>query len=250
MPAFPISRPHWPTAHPTSPFLLAILTLLASVTALAQQSPLTGRVVGVSDGDTITVLDTRYREHKIRLVGIDAPESAQDFGRASKSNLSRLAFGRQVTVRWRETDRYDRILGTVFVDRTNVNLEQVRAGLAWFYRQYQSDLSPADRSLYDSAEREARSSRRGLWQSPSPTPPWDFRHNRRNGSSGAGSSPESPRPSAPSSSGGRVIGNRNSGIYHLPECPDYHKISERNRSYFSSEELARQNGFRKARNCP
>jgi endonuclease YncB( thermonuclease family) len=223
-------------------FLLLVLLPAAATTASGQQSSLTGRVVGVSDGDTITVLDRQYRQYKVRLAGIDAPESGQDFGNTAKSSLARLVFGREVTIQWQKTDRYDRILGTVFVDRTNVNLEQVRTGLAWFYRHYESDLSSSERSRFNDAEREARAARRGLWQSTSPTPPWDFRHAQR-----AGSSASLP-PSSPVS--GRIIGNRNSGIYHLAECPDYARISERNRVYFGSENEARRSGFRKARNCP
>src|SRR5262249_45594722 len=137
---------------------------------------LTGKVVGISDGDTITVLDADRRQHKIRLTGIDAPEHDQDFGQASKRNLSDLIFGKQVTVIWRKQDKYGRILGKVMLQNINVNLAQIRDGMAWYYRHYAADLDPADRAAYDQAEQEARSARRGLWSQPNPTPPWEWRH--------------------------------------------------------------------------
>ncbi len=102
----------------------------------AEAATITGRVVGVSDGDTITVLDADRTQHKIRLAGIDAPESKQAFGSRSKQNLSDLVFGKDVAVEWDKRDRYQRTLGVVLVDGHDVNLEQVRAGMAWWYRQY------------------------------------------------------------------------------------------------------------------
>ena len=91
-------------------------------------------------GDTLTVLDSQNQQRKIRLNGIDAPESGQDFGQVAKRNLSDLAYGKEVSVVWSKTDKYGRIIGTVFVGSTNVNLEQLKAGLAWFYRQYAGDV--------------------------------------------------------------------------------------------------------------
>ena len=99
-----------------------------------------GRVVSIADGDTLTVLDSQNQQRKIRLNGIDAPESGQDFGQVAKRNLSDLAYGKEVSVVWSKTDKYGRIIGTVFVGSTNVNLEQLKAGLAWFYRQYAGDV--------------------------------------------------------------------------------------------------------------
>lgn len=238
--------------HPKLPRLaLPLLMQLAGIIAIAQPGILTGRVTGVSDGDTITIVTSSFREYKIRLNGIDAPESSQDFGQASKKNLSRLIFGREVRVAWRKQDRYDRILGRVFVGETDVNLEQIRSGHAWFYRAYENELPASDRASFDRAERESRNSARGLWQSAAPTPPWDYRAARREAGTGSFS-----RVSAPPVTGSQaqanvqVRGNRNSGIYHLPECPDYEKIGIRNRVSFKTEAEAREGGFRKARNCP
>jgi endonuclease YncB( thermonuclease family) len=93
--------------------------------ASAQPQTITGKVVGVSDGDTIVVLDAGKRQHKVRLIGIDAPESGQDFGQRAKQSLSDLVFGKTVTVTSEAKDRYGRVLGDVTLDGKNINLEQV-----------------------------------------------------------------------------------------------------------------------------
>lgn len=159
---------------------LGALVLLCALTALARADVIRGRVVGVADGDTITVLDASNSQHRIRLQGIDAPESRQAFGSRSKQHLSDLVFDKQVGVEWEKKDQYGRTLGKVLAGGRDVNLEQVRAGMAWHYKHYQGDQSPADRRLYAEAEREAREARRGLWADPDPTPPWDFRRGGRN----------------------------------------------------------------------
>lgn len=134
-----------------------------------------GRVVGVHDGDTLTVLDASRVQHKIRLMGIDAPELKQAFGRASKQHLSEACFGREVAVEVRKRDRYGRDLGRVQAQGLDLNLEQIRAGLAWHYRAFARDQTPEHRKTYAAAEEEARRARRGLWADAEPRPPWDYR---------------------------------------------------------------------------
>jgi endonuclease YncB( thermonuclease family) len=104
---------------------LALLLFCAFSTA-AQSRPLVGRVVAISDGDTITVLDSNNIQHRIRLQGVDAPESKQAFGSRSKQNLSDLIFNKQVTVEWNARDRYQRILGKVMLEGRDINLEQLK----------------------------------------------------------------------------------------------------------------------------
>lgn len=157
--------------------ILCILFSILAATALADTY--TGRVVGISDGDTITVLDADYRQHKVRLVGIDAPEKRQPYGQVSKQHLSDLVFQRTVTVDVNKLDRYKRELGKVFAGDVDANLEQVRAGLAWHYKKYEREQSLADRERYSQTELQARETRRGLWRDETPTPPWDFRHAKR-----------------------------------------------------------------------
>ena len=96
-----------------------------------------GRVVGVQDGDTITVLDSSNANHRIRLQGIDAPEKGQAFGSRSGQNLSQTIFDRVVTIEWSKHDRYGRIVGKVTLDGRDVCLDQLRVGLAWHYKYYQ-----------------------------------------------------------------------------------------------------------------
>lgn len=135
-----------------------------------------GRVVGISDGDTVTVLDANKVEHKIRLAGIDAPEKSQPFGSQSKQHLSDLVFGKVVAVDWTKTDKYGRIVGKVMIGGKDANLNQVQAGMAWHYKAYEKEQSPTDRVEYAQAEANARTQRVGLWRDTNPTPPWDFRH--------------------------------------------------------------------------
>lgn len=129
--------------------LLAFLSILANGT---HADTLTGRVVGVTDGDTITVLDAAHQQHKVRLAGIDSPEKSQAFGQRAKQHLSRLVFDRTVAIEGSKLDRYGRLIGKVLVSSTDANLQLVRAGLAWHYKQYANEQSPTDRVLYAQAE--------------------------------------------------------------------------------------------------
>ena len=159
---------------------LWLVAAFCSIVGTAQADTLSGRVVAVHDGDTITVLDANRTQHKIRLTGIDAPELGQAFGNPSKQNLSKWVYNRQVIVDWNKRDRYGRTVGVVLVDGHDVNLEQIRAGLAWWYRQYAKEQTLDDRQLYELAENEARAAKRGLWADPNPVPPWEFRRQGRN----------------------------------------------------------------------
>lgn len=142
------------------------------------------------DGDTITVLDEANRRHRVRLQGIDAPERSQAYSRRSTQNLSKLVYGKRVEVQWVKRDRFERILGKVMVAppdcaaktcsmSLDANLAQVESGFAWWFRRYASEQSPEDRALYEAAEKRARAQKRGLWQEPSPVPPWEFRRPTR-----------------------------------------------------------------------
>ena len=138
-----------------------------------------GRVVRVADGDTITVLDAANMQYRIRLKGIDAPESHQDFGARSKQSLSSLIFGKEVTVLYDKTDQYGRVVGKVLLDGRDINLEQVRVGMAWHYKEYDREQTAEDRDLYARAEDEARAARRGLWIDTNPVAPSDFRKDQK-----------------------------------------------------------------------
>lgn len=160
------------------PMTLISAIIAAAVSLSAQATTIDGRVVGVTDGDTITVLDAQNQQHKIRLAGIDAPEKAQAFGQASKTHLSDLVFGREVTLDCGKTDRYKREVCVVLVSGRDANLDQVAAGLAWWYRQYKGEQTVLQRAEYEAAETSARASRLGLWQDADPMAPWMWRRKK------------------------------------------------------------------------
>ena len=138
-----------------------------------------GRIVGISDGDTVTLLDVNKRQYKIRLTAIDAPEKKMPFGQRSKEHLSDLVFNKDVQVETEKLDRYGRTLGKILFDRKDINLAMINAGLAWHYRKYQREQSASDRLLYAHAEDQARQQRIGLWREPNPIPPWEWRKGER-----------------------------------------------------------------------
>ncbi len=144
------------------------LLLLALV---ANAEDLAGRVITVSDGDTLTVRVAGQPPVKVRLAGIDAPERDQPFGQRRRQSLSELAFGQPATVAVQKTDEYGRTVGTVTVGGVNVEVEQVRRGLAWVYRKYSDDAQLL--------ALEAEAARRGLWADANPTPPWAWRHGEK-----------------------------------------------------------------------
>jgi endonuclease YncB( thermonuclease family) len=132
----------------------------------------TGEVVGVADGDTITVLRDRTPV-KIRLYGIDCPERRQAFGKKAKQFTSALVFRKRVKVKPVTQDRYGRTVAWVFVDGKNLCEELVGHGLAWHYKKYSSD-----RNL-GKLEIQARKRKEGLWSDPHAIAPWKFRRARK-----------------------------------------------------------------------
>lgn len=120
---------------------LLFLALAAPWLALHAET-ITGRVVGVTDGDTLIILDNQHQQHKIRLSRIDAPERAQPFGERSKAALSTLAFDKEATADCPKRDRYGRQVCVVTVQGKDVGLEQVATGMAWWYRQYANEQLP------------------------------------------------------------------------------------------------------------
>lgn len=141
----------------------------------ASADTLPGRVVGIADGDTLTVLDASNTQHKIRLAGIDSPEKTQPFGQVCKQSLSDLAYDRTVEIDWNKLDRYGRIIGKVLVNGQDVNLEQIRRGCAWHYKQYQNEQTLEDRLSYAKAEGKARVGNVGLWVEGGAVAPWEWR---------------------------------------------------------------------------
>ncbi len=137
------------------------------------------KVVKVTDGDTIHVLDQSMHRYKIRLSGIDAPEKSQVYGNKSTDNLAKLIAGQKVEVEYSKRDQYGRIVGKVLKDGQDINLVQIIEGFAWHFKKYQREQSKLDRVLYSSAETEARARHIGLWAAPPSIPPWEFRKRKR-----------------------------------------------------------------------
>jgi endonuclease YncB( thermonuclease family) len=159
---------------------LSIFSILVafSLGNMASANIIHGRVVGVSDGDTVTVIDVNKTQYKIRLAGIDAPEKAQAYGQKSKESLSELVFGKQVDVEWSKQDRYGRTVGKIMLAGVDINLEQIKRGMAWHYKQYQNEQSPEDRDAYAQYQSQAQERRVGLWRDPAPIEPAVFRQKK------------------------------------------------------------------------
>jgi endonuclease YncB( thermonuclease family) len=149
---------------------------LAFAVLTAHAENLIGKVAAVADGDTVTVLDNANVAHKIRLAGIDAPEKKMPYGLECRQALVDEVLTKPVTVEWTKHDRYQRLVGKVMVDGLDANLEQLKRGCAWHYKQYASEQSPLDRAVYANAEIIARQAGKGLWADPAPVPPWEWRH--------------------------------------------------------------------------
>ncbi len=149
--------------------LLACTTLLIMTAAHAAE--ITGRVVGVSDGDTLTLLTAEKQQIKVRLSSIDTPEKAQPYGQKSRQALADLTFQKLAVLDVQERDRYGRTVARVYVDGVDVNRKLVESGAAWVYRQYNRDQSLLQ------AEAEAKVAKRGLWALPEAErmPPWEWR---------------------------------------------------------------------------
>ena len=154
-------------------------TLLILFSCCLQAATLQGKVVGVADGDTIKVLDATNTQHKIRLQGIDAPEKAQPFGQKSKQSLSQMVYNKQVTVEYQKKDKYGRTVGKVVLNGLDVCLEQIKLGMAWHYKQYESEQTKEDRETYAQAELATRAQALGLWKDKNATPPWEYRRQQK-----------------------------------------------------------------------
>lgn len=178
-----------------------------SPSAANSEVVLTGRVVGVTDGDTLTLLDDETRQHTVRLAEIDAPERGQPWGNRAKQTLSALVSGKRVSVRQTDTDRWGRVVGRVFADEVDVNRAMIEQGGAWAFGRYLTDETLLD------VEQRARERRVGLWSMPEAeiVPPWEWRQGARTASA-------QPAPVAPSQRPQSLLSRR-------PEVPGQAEVS-------------------------
>jgi micrococcal nuclease len=155
--------------------LALLLVVAAPLAAVSAAQEITGKVVSIADGDTLTLLVSGNQQVRVRLAEIDTPERGQPYAEKSKQQLADLVFGRTVRVRSFGSDRYGRTLGRVFVGDVDVNAEMVRSGAAWVYRKYAKDPE-----IFD-LESQARAGRRGIWGLPEAdrVPPWEWRQRQR-----------------------------------------------------------------------
>ena len=136
-------------------------------------------VVGISDGDSIRVVDENNREERVRLATIDAPENGQAFGKPAKASLSQMIYKKHVQIVGAKRDQYGRIIGEVYIGGLNANVEQLRRGFAWHYKRHQKQQNAAQRKEYSEVEKSAKERRAGLWKDKNPTPPWEYRKRNR-----------------------------------------------------------------------
>jgi endonuclease YncB( thermonuclease family) len=171
--------------------VVALLVLNGTVAA-AEKKTLDVRVVGITDGDTITVLDALKTERKVRLAGIDSPEGEQPFGSRSKQHLSQLLQNKAVVIEWSKTDRYGRLIATVRVPQAgtcrsppcspiDASLAQLSAGMAWHDKEFEKEQTPRERRDYAAAEQQARAGKTGLWADKNPVAPSEWRRGLTSG---------------------------------------------------------------------
>jgi len=203
-------------------------TLLLAVAATVPQQPWSGECVGVTDGDTISVMH-QGAAVTIRIWGIDAPESGAEYSNRAKQFLSRRVFRKQVRVTPKDTDRYQRTVAQVSVDGEDIGQALVREGLVWHWPQY----SHNDTTLA-AVESQAKSARRNIWSLPNPVPPWEQQRALR-----------AADQAVPSET--VFHGNVNSKIFHAPWCRYY--TCKNCTRVFTSRDDAIQAGYRPGKIC-
>jgi len=152
-----------------------LLSVALSLSTMVYAETIAGRIVGVSDGDTLTILDSTNTQFKIRLAAIDAPEKAQPFGQRGRQKLSNICYGKTANVIVISIDRFERPVGDVDCAGVNANEVMVQSGLAWVDPRY----AKRHGHLF-AIEEDARNTRRGLWADDNPMPPWEWRKSKRN----------------------------------------------------------------------
>ena len=216
--------------------ILVVVIILWFSTAAFSGTVITGKVVDIADGDTITVLQDKT-QYKIRLYGIDCPESGQDFGTRAKQFVSDLIFNIEVKVIVHDTDRYGRNVGQVFYNDLDVNQAMVQAGYAWVYPQY---CKKAFCGTWKGLEQAAREKGIGLWSHPGPVPPWEFRRGVR----------KSPAEKNKDTSNNEEViyhGNTRSMVFHQPACKHFN--CKNCTAVFQDREEALKAGYRPCGGC-
>lgn len=198
---------------------LISLLFLHSIDSLYAE-PITGKVVSVADGDTITISENGT-ERKIRFYGIDCPEGDQQFGQQATKFTSALVSGRKIEIKKMDTDRYGRTVAILYADGVNLNEQIVAQGYGWMYRQYCKESFCQDWLQLESA---AKASGKGLWADTNPTPPWEHRQQQRASGSSYGNDSTVSLSAANQSFLGEIgsfHGNTRSHVFHGSGCKDF-----------------------------
>ena len=203
-------------------FLLLSLIISTNVHSSQNQSSFTGQTIDVADGDTITVLNQNNESVKIRLGGIDCPESSQVYGNNAKQFVVSKVSGKRVRIVPDTIDRYGRTVGIVLINGENLNEQIVANGHGWVYRKYCTADFCND---WLKQEETARDAQIGLWADKNPQPPWEWRaeHRGKNGNGSGNVSVANTSAVVVAGAGGSIIyhGNRRSHVFHGPTCSDY-----------------------------
>ena len=136
---------------------------------------LNGKIVKVIDGDTVDILTPEKQKIRVRLLDIDAPESRQAYGNASKKYLASLTAGKSVFIKENKKDIYQRTLGTIYLEQININAKMVENGFAWAYR-YKGVVNNNNMLKLES---KAKQNKKGLWKDKRPIAPWEFRYRNK-----------------------------------------------------------------------
>jgi endonuclease YncB( thermonuclease family) len=167
--------------RPLAALMIWAMTLLMACAPSAAQVPqkeVFGRIVRVTDGDSVTLLSSDNTRITIRLAGIDAPESRMSYGHAAQAHLAGLLLNKEVVAVTHKQDRYRRTVATLLMGSKDINLIMVQAGMAWHYKRYAHEQPRNQAANYAEAELVARTESRGLWQHEKPMPPWLWRKYR------------------------------------------------------------------------
>ena len=205
-----IDYPKAAPSHPNGIMIMRFATPLFLICAgIALAAPpkvieqLTGKVIGVTDGDTVTLL-VNETPIKVRLDGIDAPETKQSYGNESKQALASMVFGKSIVLKKTGTDKYGRTLGVIMLGGSDINARMIVDGWAWHYKAYN------DESRLTSFEATAKSAHRGLWADANrPVPPWDYR---------LGQPTPTVRTTQPTGQFGSYWLNSSSNVRHNSSC--------------------------------
>ena len=228
------------------------IVLLLSCTSPGQVSrSISGQVVDVYDGNTLTVMDADHTAWKVKLAAIDAPELGQAFGKKAKKELTELVLDRQVTVTFDHTEGGDQIVGTVKLESNreilvaifpiNINQYLLSQGYAWYDKSLDGKGTGDNRQLYLNLEADARQRKRGLWAEKNPVPPWEFR--------GKTQPQNESTVVATEYASAAIIADRTSRLYYLSYCPDYGKVPAKDQVNFKSASEAQAAGFKLAKSC-